>query len=400
MPSVKPAMNHSELAKAAGLEWFDYQEKIFSEVKDLPNPLRVCLYYRTGAGKSLTALTVMFLAGFSHALVIAPPATHEAWHREATKLGMYVGTISHAKFRQQKYKVSRKLPIIADEFHLFGGQDGMGWRKFDRVARSLLAPIVIASATPNYNDAERCYCIQSVLDPHSVKGGYIQFLYQNCQTKQNPFGRTPLVEGFLHYPDAASYLAALPGVYYVPDNTSVVPMDMFFAEPLPTEFDEYGIDASKQRVMASIIETSQRREFLWRVQDGKIHPGAMKVLLQTIKESKKVLVFAARATIAKILAEELGSEYNVRTLLVTGRTSKKRKAAAIRDFIDDPNMEVLVGTASIATGVDGLDKVCDTLVLFDDTNDASLRRQIIGRILPRGVASDESMKTVFRYSFY
>ena len=78
MSSVVPAMNHSELAKAAGLEWFDYQEKIFSEVKDLPKPLRVCLYYRTGAGKSLTALTVMFLAGFSNALVIAPPATHEA----------------------------------------------------------------------------------------------------------------------------------------------------------------------------------------------------------------------------------------------------------------------------------------------------------------------------------
>ena len=209
-----------------------------------------------------------------------------------------------------------------------------------------------------------------------------------------------MVEGFLHHPDAASYLAALPGVYYVPDNSSVVPVDMFFAEPLPTEFDEYGIDASKQRMMASVIETSQRREFLWRVQEGKIHPGAMKVLLQTIKEDKKVLIFAARATIAKILAEELGSEYNVRTLLVTGRTSKKRKAAAIRDFIDDPNMEVLVGTASIATGVDGLDKVCDTLVLFDDTNDASLRRQVIGRILPRGIASDESMKTVFRYSFY
>lgn len=45
---------------------------------------------------------------------------------------------------------------------------------------------------------------------------------------------------------------------------------------------------------------------------------------------------------------------------------------------------MLVATATLATGTDGLDKVCDTLLILQDTQDDSLRRQLIGRILPRG----------------
>jgi hypothetical protein len=59
-------------------------------------------------------------------------------------------------------------------------------------------------------------------------------------------------------------------------------------------------------------------------------------------------------------------------------------------------LDVLVGTATLATGTDGLDKVCDTLIILDDTDDDSLRRQLVGRIMPRGTSTDASMKKVFR----
>jgi hypothetical protein len=42
-------------------------------------------------------------------------------------MGVAVTPMSHAKFRQNTTKVSRSVPIIADEFHLFGGQKGKGW---------------------------------------------------------------------------------------------------------------------------------------------------------------------------------------------------------------------------------------------------------------------------------
>jgi superfamily II DNA or RNA helicase len=81
--------------------------------------------------------------------------------------------------------------------------------------------------------------------------------------------------------------------------------------------------------------------------------------------------------------------------LVTGQTPAKKKSARLEAFKDGV-LDVLVGTATLATGTDGLDKVCDWLVIFDDTDDDALRRQLIGRIMPRGMDVDASRKNVHR----
>src|SRR5690606_31232664 len=180
--------------------------------------LRLCLYHRTGAGKTLTSLACVRLTGAGEVLVLAPPITHDAWVAAGRELGLQVSPISHAKFRQKTYKVRRDQAMIVDEFHLLGGHKGIGWKKLDRIARGLQAPLVIASATPNYNDAERVYCIQHVLDPDSARGGYLQFLYDRCVTRVNPFGQEPIVEGFRYYADAEDYLKHLPHVHYVEDE--------------------------------------------------------------------------------------------------------------------------------------------------------------------------------------
>jgi hypothetical protein len=43
--------------------------------------------------------------------------------------------------------------------------------------------------------------------------------------------------------------------------------------------------------------------------------------------------------------------------------------------------------------------VCDTLLIVDDTDDDAFRRQLIGRIMPRGTGSNVSSKTVERLVF-
>ena len=58
-----------------------------------------------------------------------------------------------------------------------------------------------------------------------------------------------------------------------------------------------------------------------------------------------------------------------------------------------------MGTTALATGTDGIDKVCDTLVIVDDVDDAALRRQLIGRILPRGLDTDLTNKRVLRFVY-
>jgi superfamily II DNA or RNA helicase len=81
--------------------------------------------------------------------------------------------------------------------------------------------------------------------------------------------------------------------------------------------------------------------------------------------------------------------------VVTGGTSAKQKSAAIAAFRRG-ELEVLVGTASLATGTDGMDKVCDSLIILDDTDDDALRRQLVGRIMPRGAGGNAAKKQVHR----
>lgn len=386
----------NDLAAAAGVRFFDWQVDTFAGVATQTTPLRVCLYYKTGAGKSLTSLVCVRLAGFSEAVVITPPATYPQWERIAAKLGITVQLMSHAKFRMKDTKLSRSVPVIADEMHLFGGHGGKGWKKLDSLAGGLQAPLVLASATPNYNDAERVYCVKHILDPNGTKGGYLEFLYRECETTQNPFRTTPDVTGFRNHADAAEFLASLPGVYYLPDDVVYTIDDVRLPEFNDPSFVKYGYDRFTHRIMASIIEAKHRRIFNNFVDpNGYLNDEAYEILKDMIgNASTPTLVFAAHSTVARALGRSL-SDAKVRHAVITGETTAKNKQAYL-DAFRSGSLEVLVGTASLATGTDGLDKVCDCLVILDDTDDAALRRQLIGRIMPRGTDTDATLKQVYR----
>jgi superfamily II DNA or RNA helicase len=107
-----------------------------------------------------------------------------------------------------------------------------------------------------------------------------------------------------------------------------------------------------------------------------------------------VLIFAAHATVANALSRTL-LEKGITHGLVTGSLTTTVKADVLRRFMAH-QFDVLVGTASLATGTDGLDKMCDWLLILDDTEDDSMRRQLIGRIMPRGLNTDASQKHVIR----
>jgi superfamily II DNA or RNA helicase len=375
-------------------ELFDHQKNFLDDVGNLASPARACIYFKTGAGKSLTSMLGMKKLGFTDVLVICPPATHLQWEALADSLGMTVLCMSHAKFRMKTVKVSRHQAIIADEFHLFGGQGGQGWRKLDALARGLQAPLFLLSATPNYNDAERCYCIQHVLDPQSVRGGYLQFIYQNCTTEQNPFGMEPRVTGFQRYSDAAEFLAAMPGVYYLADDLVVNITDIPYKEDLPDELTRYNYDRRQHRMVASIIEWRHTARYQGLVgEDGYLHPDVLTEVLRVLLKSKVVLIYSNHATIAEVVGRTLQRSH-VGCQVVTGRATKFEKEHALLRF--GYGTDVLIGTATLATGTDGLDRVCDTLLILDDTDDDALRRQLIGRIMPRGDFVSIAAKEIFR----
>lgn len=434
---IKEAEKRFKAADTSGKfqGWMPHQLEAFEkwgQLSETNSCARACLYYPTGKGKTQIMLTMMFALGYVEALVVAPPVTHNAWKLHAAALGLEVQTISHAKFRQKEYTVSRFRPIIVDEFHLLGGQTGMGWKKFDRMMGSMAAAVVIGSATPNYNDAERVYCVAHALDAVNNRGGFIGWLYSHCRTSQNPFGSTPNVEGFYNYQSAEHFLSSLPYVIYVPDEAPDILVEYpVHKVPEPYEFEDLHINRAKARIMASIMEinlsTSLRQlvdETKWELTEH--FAEALGILDGDQIFSKKVntlIIFANRSTVAKaILARykeglELTREDNAARAkmgfavnpddewywshgYVDGNMTTDRKLEITEAFVRG-EFRVLIGTASIATGADGMDKMCDSIIIADDTPDNSLRRQLVGRILPRGVVDPEDYKkkTAYRIDF-
>ena len=382
--------------------FFDYQIKTFEDWIDwlkAGNPARWGLYYRTGAGKSITSLVMLRLKGYEEVLVIAPPITHTDWHSLANALGMRADTISHAKFRQPDYKLDRHMPLIVDEFHLLGGHQGKGWKKLDRAALLMPAPIIICSATPNYNDAERVYCIQHVLGPAVCRGGFLEFLYQNCNTRQNPFGQVPLVDEehpFRHYEDAIEFLASLPYMSYVPSNVSVEIDDVEIPSQVPGEFYAFGLNQRTGRIMASQMEARYQEMYINLVgDDGYMQPDVEDMLTELVGMASTPVILYCNSEKVTVALSATCARNNANFEVITGKTTTKEKAERARLFREG-KLDMLIGTASLATGTDGFDKVCDCMIIVNDTPDASLRQQLIGRILPRGADSDASQKQVWR----
>jgi superfamily II DNA or RNA helicase len=351
---------------------------------------RMCLYYKTGAGKTRTALACVSVMGRDEVVVVAPPTTHQLWETTARDMGFtMVATMSHAKFRQRETKLSRVRAIIVDEFHMLGGYKAAGFLKLEKIAGSLGAPIIICSATPNYNDVDRCYCIQRITDRRATEGGYLSFIYRHCGTEVNPFGHVPRVTGFLSYPDAASFLADLPNVEYIEDDLVYDIEDVELELEIPAELVTLGIDRRRHKMVGSIIERKHTVIDHMLVRENFLADPVRDVLVQVVKDSPTpVLVFAVHKAVAIAAAQSL-IEAKYVALFVHGEMSKNAKNQAIEDF-KLGRMNALVGTQTLATGTDGLDKVCDTLVILDDTEDGAMRRQLVGRIMPRGHATTPS----------
>lgn len=370
--------------KAFGItSFYDHQVEAFEAFHEQEHKA-ACLYFPTGKGKTKTALTMMHLEGVREVLVLAPPSTHQDWVAQGKWIGMRVTAISHAKFRQPAYNVkSRDTAIIVDEFHLLGGRKADGWKKFDRrIAPHLKAPFIICSATPSYNDAERVYCVHHVLDPAGSAGGFAQYQLEHCHLEVAYRG-LPKVVGFKDYENAAEFLQSLPGVYYMEDDANYVIRDEHLKVPVPDEWATYNFDARTGLLMHSLMT----RRVSWANHhylddDGTLSVEVMDWLNTTIPRRQPVLVYCDKTTVAAPTADYLSTTHG-KVELLTGKTSAKRKAEIINNFRAG-RIEVLVATATLATGTDGLDKVCNTLLILQDTQDDSLRRQLIGRILPRG----------------
>ena len=349
---------------------------------------RMLLFYPTGTGKTKTSLALMAEAGYSKAIVIAPPGTHTGWQADAKTLGVELVPMSVQKFRMKDTKLPKDTPIIVDEFHQTGKHGGPAFKKLERMAR-FFPGIILASATPEYNDADRVYCAAKIIEPEKHMGGYLAWVQRNCHTSPNPFAITPYIDGLIGYEGedaAAQWLVDQGWCAYIEDTAEWDSQErVILSHWDPTHFTNLGYDATQHRIMASDMEARHREKYLLRVKEnGLIRPEIIEGMSDLFHDGKPWLIFCHHETIATALANTF--KVGLETHLITGKQSEKEVEQNKQAFLKSTNpYRVLIGTTALATGVDGIDKVCDRLLIFDDIEgDHSLRRQLIGRVLPRG----------------
>jgi len=383
-----------DCGKRFGIEWKDSQSAAYDQWVALERK-RMLLFFPTGEGKSKTSLALLRAEGYTTAVVIAPPKTHPDWKADAAKLGMDVVLHSHAKFRMKDTKYSKAHPFLVDEFHLLGGHDGNGWKKFNRMMSSFDKAVVMLSATPNYNDAERVFCLTAIGDDLPSRN-YMDWLVDNCEVKANRFAYYPEVLGFKMYDSAIDFLRSRPWVAYIEDTAVWTPDTLMLPDTSKyvRELWWLGLNRRKMKLTGSDMEDIHTDVDLRYIDDDGVLRlevfNAMLDKMDQYPDRDKWLIFCNHKTVANALAkafEKWAEDWNI--ALITG-DSKEREVQFMRDiFVLAPKDAILIGTTALATGVDGLDKVCQSMLILDDIRgDDALRRQLIGRILPRGKADD------------
>lgn len=367
--------------------WTDAQMEAFL-VWEKQERERLLIHYPTGKGKSKVSLAMLSAHGYQRVIVIAPPKTHNQWADDAKALGMGLLIMSIEKFRDPDTKLPRDVPLIVDEFHKTGKHNAVGFKKLDRMAARFPA-IILCSATPNYNDADRCYNICHVLDTINYMGGYPAFVEEYCTTKYNHFRKMGDVTGFKDYDGAPGFLAALPFVAYLPDEAEWTDHALTLYSPANLySIDVLGYSGRKHRIMASDMEYKWHRLRLILLQPSQefLRPEVAQGLLEYLDQAgaEKYLLYSRDKVVAKALQQTLVAYSRFAVFKIDGSTSEKAVPIVRDAFVESSRPAVLVGTDALAEGVDKIDKVCDHIVMFVDTNDGSKRRQLIGRVLPRG----------------
>jgi superfamily II DNA or RNA helicase len=185
-------------------------------------------------------------------------------------------------------------------------------------------------------------------------------------------------------------------VFYLKDDTVFTIVDVPYDVKLPHEFTHYSYNERKHRIMASQMEQrhATRIHGLIDPLTNELQAEVSRIVRQHLAPLP-VMIFCNSSTVARAVEQSVRSEWLMSSALVTGTTPKQAKLDAL-DMFRNGSLDILIGTATLATGTDGLDKVCNTLLIIDDTDDDALRRQLVGRIMPRGAATSTAGKKIVR----
>jgi superfamily II DNA or RNA helicase len=336
---------------------------------------RALLFMPVGSGKTYTSLAMLQARGITKATLVGIIATFPKWKADAEKYDITLECVSHQMFAKTYYK-PKHHDLILDECHKLIGNsvNKMALKHTKDLSKTVLS----LSATPNWNSGFRWYNVLQTL--WYRPGGYINWLYGNCNVKANPFSRLPDFVDFKLGLD--EFLKSYPFIHRIIEDDDYEIKDIEFTRTSNPQYDKVKtyslLDCqSGSKVMGSVMEKLQVLNTLQYCDidlsdDEKYLANLREDLTKWLKEQPKSLIYCNKAKMGELVAATLDC------LIITGKTNKKLIPTIVNQFGHKDNH--LVVTDVMATGYDEFPGITDSLIIFQDTNDNKQREQLIGRI--------------------
>lgn len=404
----------SEKVQANSDKLYNYQSV---DVEFLKEGKRTIEASEMGTGKTVIAISNAVETGAENILIVAPKSVLYNWEKEIKlwdkNCGNVVVTDGSRKQRTEllkqpgKYKLinyamlrNNKYPylfeqewdlVIFDEAHRLKGRNTAQ----SEGAENLQAKnINMLTGSPIPNHPHELWHLLHILYPRRFSS-YWQFVDRFCVTEENFFSPTPDIVGVKNEKYLKEILTPIMIRNKKENVLSDLPPKTYQEIELELEKKQRRIYDGMEEDMLTFIngeahKISNSLGKLIRLQQITLSPKILdseykgkgiktKALLDLLEDTdKKVVVFSWFKTYIEILDEEL-QKAGYKTAVVTGGKSSEERGKAEKDFWEDPEVKVFLGT--IGSAGEGMNlQVADTLIFMDKSWTPAQNRQAEDRI--------------------
>ena len=371
-----------------------------------------------GLGKTIQAIGVMNSCRISRALIICPAIVKLNWKRELgnwiynKQMMIHIVTSGSDNISSRaniiivnydlllKDHILKQLKsiffdvLICDEAHRLKNMEaartkwvlgvaGVAWKAKRKI---------MLSGTPVLNKPVELYVVLKTLYPKAlgIYDTYAKFAYRYNGAYKDDMGRMQLgrptnldelhqkLKGFLLRRTVEDVDEELPDVTF---QVIEFPIDAKIKKVIDHEHELLGSDDGRgntSRGNDAII----RHETAWAKIDLSIE-----YIKNLMDEKEKVVIFAHHRDIIDELRNKL-SGYGVRVL--QGGLTADQKQKSIDDFVERKDIRIFIGQIQAAgQGVDGLQKVSNTIVFVESSWVPGEIKQAVGRIRRIGQEKDK-----------
>jgi superfamily II DNA or RNA helicase len=169
-------------------------------------------------------------------------------------------------------------------------------------------------------------------------------------------------------------------------HEALQPISSRFVPAPPAELRNQEIAVRADHLLDEVLDACERG---MTTTDAVIAPAKFSALLELAKQDGKLLVFSSAVTGVMAEAKALLARNGIKAVIHSGEDKLTDNGqASVSAFQCDPSVKVLIAsTSTLATGFDGLQKVCNRIAFLTLPWTAADYEQAVARLLRQGITA-------------